>query len=127
MSRRKNIVVKNVHPSVKKSYTNLSENLGHTTVNKFNLELINEICEKYDTPAQSIETKIPLLMTDQKPEKIEIQNIPKVLHNRLIELSKKLGFLNISEFVRFEMHMKCSTHPPYMLKKNKGFKEIDEQ
>jgi len=127
MSKRKNIIIKNVHPSVKQSYTNLSQNLGHNAVNKFNLELITEICEKYESTAQSIESKIPQLMIEQKPEKIDMQNIPKVLHNRLIELSKKLGFLNISEFVRFEMHMKCSTQPPYMLLKNKGFKEIEEQ
>ena len=126
MSRRKRIIIKNVHPAVKTSFKNLSENLGHPTLNKLNLELIHEICEKYDSPAQNIEIKIPDMIIEQKPDIIEVMNIPKQLHKRLQDLAEKLGFKNISELVRFEMHIKCSVQPGYMLKKNKGFKEIED-
>lgn len=126
MRKKSRIDLKKVHPSVKSSYVHMAENLGYNTANKFGIDIIKEICDKYEQTAETIEKRMPDCIPGQDVEIIVIQNIPKGLNDRLRLISERIGFKSISELLRFEMHMKFSTLPSHMLKKNKGFKEIEQ-
>lgn len=126
MKKKSRIELKKVHPAVKSSYVCMAENLGYDTANKFGLDMIKEICDKYEQTAETIEKRMPECMPGQDIDFIVIQNIPKGLNDRIRLISERIGFKSITELLRFEMHMKFSTQPPHMLKKNKGFKEIEK-
>lgn len=124
----KTIKIHNIPKSVKLSITHLSQNLGHDYVNEFIREEINHIINSNEPIVHDINQK---LFTDvdikqEDMDGIEIRNIPEVKLNKLKEVAKKLGYMNVSEFLRTELYKKCSTYPSYMLKKDKNFKHIDD-
>ena len=126
MSNRKKIYIKNINPAVKDAMVNYSKNLGYPTFNKFQIDFLNETINKYTPKSENLEKKIPAVSVETKNNRLEIQSVPKLIHTRLNIIAEKLGFKNVSEFLRFEMHIKCSDQPAHMLKKNKGFEELPE-
>lgn len=126
MSNRKKIYLKNINPAVKDAMVNYSKNLGYPTFNKFQIDFLNETINKYEPKIKDLKKKIPIVSSEIINNRTTIQSVPKLIHTRLNLIAEELGFKNVSEFIRFEMHIKCSDQPEHMLKKNKGFEELQE-
>lgn len=124
MSDKKYIVrikVPNMPVESKEKLKHLAENLGFDSVSELCKTKLKENLKKYDDLITKENQEVEIKKTF-----FFITGVKITMKNDLTNIAKALGFQNTSDYIRSFLMNELKAQPKYMLKKNKGFKEIDE-
>lgn len=111
------IHISNIPQDMKHQIKHLSENMGYTSCSKFHKDFIKNIIKENEMIAEKKQEFVK--------DFIYIQHVSPHMKNKIENIAHNLGFRNLTDFLRSKLKETINKQPVHMLKKNKGFKEIE--